>query len=472
MKPLSVLVFSLLTTWTGIARAEVIRGTVLEDHSGTALPAASVRLKTSTGVTVKETETDRSGGFEFLDLAAGVYQVSVTRSNYVSLNARMAVRNASAALPVLRLIKHGVISGHITSPRTGGTVVVVEKVPQNQIPRSYSGGINAIGEFRIFGIPPGRYVLAVPFNSANTSPGVARGIALYPTNTKPREFEIAGGEQYEVSDFVIQPGGASTISGTISSPAGPQVYTLTMVPSDYPSIRVQITRTAMDGTFKLDNVYPGKYDLYASGPVMPPSFFAHVHLDLHSQNLENMEIRLQPGRTVEFMLPPGKLQPGCSPDGTLTLQSLGSWPLVRDQKITVHLSPQQVPTRLENVGPTLFAVNAQSTTGGCTGLTERLLDMTGNVPPQRVIMGFQPPGAIHGSPPAEGGVILRDVTPGREAPVQAVFPSSPEFRFEGLAPGQYCVAKTSATDAVSRWTPEGGCGNAVVELAPGESKGL
>jgi hypothetical protein len=76
--------------------------------------------------------------------------------------------------------------------------------------------------------------------------------------------------------------------------------------------------------------------------------------------------------------------------------------------------------------------------------------MTGNVPPQRMIMGFQPPGVIHGGAAAGGVVILRDLTPGREAPVQAVFPNSPEFRFESLAPGLYCVVKRSAIDTILR----------------------
>jgi hypothetical protein len=471
VKALSVLALGLLTTWSGIARAEVIRGTVLEDHSGAAVPAASVRLKTAAGVTVKEIETDRSGRFEVSDVAAGMYQVSITKANYASLNARLAAGNTPVASPVLRLIRYGVISGHITSPRVGGAVVVIEQVPNNMIPRTYSGTIDAAGEFRVFGIPPGRYVLAAPFNSANTIPGVARGFALYPTHARPLEFEIAGGEQYEANDFVVQRGGTSTISGKISSPAGPQTYTLAIVPSEYPSIRVQLTLTAMDGTFKLDNFHPGAYELYASGPVMRPSLFAHVHLDLHSQTIENMDIRLEPGRPVEFMLPLDNPNPDCSPDGTLTLQSLGSWPLVRDQKIAMHITPQQTPIRIENIGPTLFAVTAQSTTGGCTGVTDRLFDMTGDVPPRRVIMGFQPPSVIHGAAPAASVVILRDVTPGREAPVQAAFPTSSGFRFEGLAPGQYCVAKRSATDVTPRWTSESGCDN-VVEVAPGESKGL
>jgi hypothetical protein len=473
MKTPSAFAVCLLTLWTGTARAEAIRGTVLEDHSGASVQAATVRIRTSAGATVKEVETDRNGDFAIPDLPAGVYQVSITKANYGSLNARMAAGNAATAA-VLRLIKYGVISGHITSPRRGGTVVAIEQVPRNHLPRSYSGMINPAGEFRIFGIPPGRYVLAAPFTSANTLPGVVRGMALYPTNAKPREFDIAGGEQYEVADFVVQPGGLSTISGTVSSPAGPQIYNVAIVASDYPSIQMQLTLTATDGTFKLDNFHPGSYDLYASGPLAPPSFFAHLRLELNSQNVENLDIRLQPGRAVEFVLPPRKtaLNPACSADGTITLQSLGRWPLVRDQKITTPIAPPQVPTRIENLGPTPFVVNVQSTTGSCTGVTDRLLDMTANVPPPRVIMGFQPPGVIHGVAPNASVVILRDVTPGRDAPVQAVFAKAAEFRFEGLPPGQYCVSTQSAGDPTLRWTAESGCGNSVIELAAGESKGL
>jgi hypothetical protein len=57
----SAFAICLLTVWA--ARAEGIQGTVLEDHSGSPVLAASVRLKTNTGTTVKELETDRSGAF-------------------------------------------------------------------------------------------------------------------------------------------------------------------------------------------------------------------------------------------------------------------------------------------------------------------------------------------------------------------------------------------------------------------------
>jgi len=467
------------TATVSVISAEVVQGLILEDHSGTPLIATAVRLRNGAGAVIKEMDTDRAGRFVIQDLAAGEYQLAVTKSNYVAVNAKITAQPGAASDPtspvsVVRLIRYGVISGHITSPRRSGSVTAVEQVSEGQIPRSYSATSTATGEFRIFGIPPGRYQLAAAFVGNNNGTGTSRGLAYYPSNTKPREFVIAGGEQYDGIEFVVPPALMSSISGRIVSPAGPQIYTLTMVDSEHPTIRVMIALTAQDGTFRFDNIFPGTYNLYASGPVTPPSYFAQMQLVLNSQNVENMEFRLQPGRPVEFALSTGKTAPnsGCSPDGVITVQGLGSWPLVRDQKITTPISPT-APVRIDNVGPSKFAVTVRSSSGDCVGVTNPILDMTKDVTPERTLVTFQPPGSIHGPATSGNAVVLRDMTPGRESPVQAVFTSSSsEFRFDHLAPGPYCVSTQPATDTIPHWSPESGCANPIINLAPGESKGL
>jgi hypothetical protein len=111
------------------ASAEVVQGTVLEDHSGAPMLAASIKLKTISGTTLKEMDTDRTGSFVIPDVPAGEYQVTVTKSNYASVNARIMAQRDGAAPSVFRLIKYGVISGRVTSPRMGATVVAIEQVP-------------------------------------------------------------------------------------------------------------------------------------------------------------------------------------------------------------------------------------------------------------------------------------------------------------------------------------------------------
>jgi len=247
-----------------------------------------------------------------------------------------------------------------------------------------------------------------------------------------------------------------------------------MVPSDYPSIRIMTALTAMDGSFRFDNIFPGSYELFASGPVTPPSYFAHIHLSLNSNNVLDLNLQLKPGRSTQIDLRSGETASSlsCSAEGTITLQSLGLWPLVRDQKLTASISPG-TPAHFDNLGPGLFVITAQSSSGKCAGVTDRILDMTTEDAAPHVVRGFAPDASIHGSIAAMELAILRDVTPGRDAPIQAFFANSAaEFRFDGLAAGRYCVFRQPATDPVPRWLPESGCVNPPIDLSPGDSKEL
>jgi len=470
------LVLAALIGAGGSACAEVVQGIVLEDHTGAPVPTAAVKLKTVTGTTLKELDTDRAGKFWFPDLPAGEYLVNITKANYSTVNARMAAQPDAASLPIVRLIKFGVMSGHLTSQRAGGSVTAIEVVPAGQNPRSYSGTVDAAGNFRIFGIAPGRYQLTAPLTAA-TLPTPPRGIAFYPSNAKPREFVITGGEEYSGLEFIGPLEGMSYISGKVTGPGSPQIFVLNLIESEHPSMRLMaaLTASSEDGTFHFDNILPGTYDLYASGPVTPPpSFFAHVRLVLNGQRVENIDLVLKPGRPVELAVSTGKAiapNSSCSSDGVLTLQAIGTWAPVRDLKFTSPISPVS-PAHFENVPPGPFAMTAQSTTGNCIGVSTTVLDLRNDITPERINVVFQPLGNIHGDAAAGSVVVLRDVTPGRES-TQAMFSGSGNpYRFDGLSPGQYCVATHSATDTIPHWSPESGCPNPIVNLLPGESKGL
>jgi len=458
-----------------LGSAEVVHGVVLEDHTGVPVTSASVKLKAITGATLKEIETDRGGRFELSGIPRGEYVVVVSKSNYATINALMTAHGESAATPIFRLIKFGVIFGHITSPRPGGTATAVEVVSEGEIPRSYSGTIGANGEFRIFGIAPGRYQLIVPLNGATAS-GSVRGVALYPTSSQPREFVITGGEEFPVPEFTISTNGVSSISGKVTGPGTPQIFSLMLADSEHPSIPFMTVQTAQGGAFRIDGILPGTYDLYARGAFIgPPSLFAHVRLALNSQTLANMELILKPGSHVEFAMDAGKPATSnshCSPDGTITLQAVGAWALNRDLKLTAAVAPSS-PARFENVGPGPYIVTAQDTTGNCIGVTPALLDLRRDTGPKSVRVGFQPLSSIHGSTAIGNVVVLRDVTPGRDSPVQAIFANSAvEFHFDGLAPGKYCITIQPSIDPTPHWSPESGCSATVMDLSAGESKGI
>jgi hypothetical protein len=447
------------------ASAEVIQGTVLEDHSGSPLWSASVELKTNAGVTLKELDTDRAGHFMIRDLPGGEYVVSISNQGYMTTRVRMTAQSDAASFPVLRLIKYGMISGHITLPRPGGSPTVVEQVPEGQIPRTFSGTISATGDFRIYGIPPGRFQLTVPLSDL-TDPKPVHGMALYPDRSQPREFVFTHGEEYSIPEFTVSSNNTSSIRGKVTGLGSVKIFSLVLVEAAHPSIRLALTTEY--GAFHFDSILPGTYDLIATGWVRPPvlSFFAHTRLVLNSQNVDNLDLVLQPGRSVEFT---AAADPPCASEGSLTLQAIGEWTFYTDLKRTVAISPT-APARLENVAPGPFNISAQSSSGKCIGVASTSLDLRNDAPPEHVTVVFQPRSSIHGTTAIGNVVILRDLTPGREAVEAIVGSSAREFRFDDLLPGTYCVTTQPATDAIPHWSPPSGCSNPVIELAAGESK--
>ncbi|HET9129625.1 MAG TPA: carboxypeptidase-like regulatory domain-containing protein, partial [Terriglobia bacterium] len=435
------------------------------------LSSASVKVKNSAGTTLKEMDTDRAGRFVIPDLPGGEYLVSISKSNYSTINVRMTAQPDAAPVPVLRMIKFGVISGHITSPRTGGSVTVIEQVSEGQIPRTFSATINPAGEFRIFGIPPGRYLLTAPLTAATAS-GPVRGMAIYPNHSRPREFVITGGEEYSIPEFALPADSMSSISGKVTGPGTPQIFSLALVESAHPSIRLMVALTQEGGAFRFDSILPGTYDLIATGPVTPaPSLFAHTRLVLNSQKVDNLDLVLKPGRSIEFSV---DAESRCAADGTLTLQAIGSWALVRDLKLTKPISPTS-PARFENVAPGPFNVSVQGSSGKCIGVASTGIDLRNDAPPEHATVVFHPLSSIHGPTSFGNIMVLRDVTAGREsAPTidAIVGNTAKDFRFDDLLPGQYCLTTMSATDVIPHWSPETGCSTPIIELAPGESKGL
>jgi hypothetical protein len=382
----------------------------------------------------------------------------------------MTAQSDAASVPVLRLIKYGVISGHITLPRTGCCATAVEQVTEGQIPRTFSGLIGATGDFRIYGIAPGRYQLTVPLFDS-TAPKLLRGMVLYPDPSRPREFVITGGEEYSIPEFTIPSNNTSSIRGKVTGPGTPQIFSLTLVESAHPSIRLMSALTAEGGAFHFDNILPGTYDLFATGPLKPvqaPSIFAQTRLVLNSQKVDNLELELKAGRSVEFT---ATANPACIPEGSLTLQAIGTWAFTRDLKLTATISPTK-PARIENVAPGPFNVSAQSSSEKCIGVVSTSLDFRNDATPEHATVVFQPLSSIHGATANGNIIVLRDLTPGRES-VQAIVGNSPsEFRFDDLLPGKYCLTTLPATDVIPHWSAESGCSNPIIELAAGESKGL
>lgn len=153
----------------------------------------------------------------------------------------------------------GAVSGRVETGR-GGTVVVIEDVPAGATPRTFSAMVNGRGEFRVFGLPPGRYRLFATSLRGNDG-SIHRGLIVPVSHA---ELIIKDGEDLEGADLIV-PTESFTVSGRLAdSPETAPSTLLTVVNVAQPSIRLwtQLVRAGTD--FRIDGLLPGSYELLAS----------------------------------------------------------------------------------------------------------------------------------------------------------------------------------------------------------------
>lgn len=160
---------------TGTAR---IRGRVLAADSGAPLRRAQVRLTSQDIRTAKNATTDTEGRFEFNDLAAGRYTLTVSKAGYLTLQYGQR-RPLEPGKPIdladaqvldktdVLLPRGGAVMGRIVDeygePLADATVQALRYQYVGGQRQLVAAGRTAqtddLGQYRIFGLPPGDYYI-------------------------------------------------------------------------------------------------------------------------------------------------------------------------------------------------------------------------------------------------------------------------------------------------------------------------
>ena len=148
-----------------------VEGTVVHAETGAPLPRVQVVLtKPGSGEATGRFVTDNDGRFQFSNVPAGQYEVEAARNGYILQNSRITLTAAKpVANLVFRLLSTGVVAGRVRDPRGEPAVKVTVAVMRVTFDGIFGRHVTAVtqdvtddrGEYRIFGIPPGRYLLRV-----------------------------------------------------------------------------------------------------------------------------------------------------------------------------------------------------------------------------------------------------------------------------------------------------------------------
>lgn len=345
-----------------------LRGRVVASNTGTPVRQAGIQVQT--GTLQWTTTTDDDGRFVIPDLPAGRYTVRVTKAGFVTwLFGRDRAGAQTRVEPLelkpaeksdrgdLRLPRGGVIAGRIVDAFGEAVVGTDVRALRYEFLTPGEGrfgyvrhaATNDLGEYRIYGLPPGRYFVGVGMAVADLaerigqSGGTIRVVpsrggmsaTFYPdtasvSDATPVAVE-AGGEIRGI-DFAQLAVPLATLAGSVTNergqPASGVVVMLNPARRDgvllpFPSM----VEPDAGGRFSMANIPPGDYRLdivskarleaigttgsSAARPAVPDEF-ASVPITVAGQDIEDTAIRTARGFDVAgrlvveggFSLPP------------------------------------------------------------------------------------------------------------------------------------------------------------------------
>lgn len=274
----------------------ILRGSVVAADNGSPIRRAQVRIS-GQGLPSRLATTDAQGRFEIKELPAGRYSVTASKGGFVSLQYGQR-RPSESGTPidlansqvldklVIGLPRGSVISGRITDEfgeSVANAVVTAMRY-------GYAAGARRLlpgagqnsrdttddqGQFRLFGLSPGEYVVSAAFRTSGgevTDPaGEPTGYAstYYPGTPNVAEAQrvnvAIGQEQSNVTFALIATRLVRVTGAVINSQGVPVTNGMVMLAPANARLgggaMMQMTSARIDGSgqFRVSNVAPGRY---------------------------------------------------------------------------------------------------------------------------------------------------------------------------------------------------------------------
>lgn len=385
-----------------------IEGIVVRSDNGAAVLGAQVQLTfeplagsgpTPTAGTppTQRVMTDSDGRFTFKDVTAGGYRMGASAEGFVSQGIGQSAINGLGRLvfvtagrvskeAAIRLVATGIVHGRVfderAQPATGAPVLLLRAV-YNREGRSLrvidNGVVNDRGEYRMFGVPPGRYYLLAgppPGGTAGlrgvsieTVRASRFGLLYYPAAEdieKSLMIEVKAGEETSVDMSLRRQVQSYRVRGRVVNasglplPANVQVNLAYRFLTRSGSIGGGRAFDPATGTFELQNVAPGDWIVQASVPPAGPSLdlFTEAPLDAAtmaeiqvlqaSRPTGSLEIKVV-DRDVEGLVV--TLSTGFNTTGRITVEGQQQFSLPANLSLSLQFATQLVNQPLPFVSP-------------------------------------------------------------------------------------------------------------------------
>jgi protocatechuate 3,4-dioxygenase beta subunit len=281
-----------------------VEGSVLNAATGEPLRKVSISLRRLDarggggpgGISYAAT-TDASGRYTISGIEPGRYRLSAERAGFVDqqYGAKGPSQAGSAVAleksqrltdATIKMTPHGVIAGRVLDPDGDPVVNATLQVMKRGYVRGRkqmipvdSASTNDIGEYRIYGLPPGKYVLSASYRRGQRgiptqdSEPETFATTYYPGGTGPEmasTIDVVPGSQFTNIDIRLMKTRAVRVEGRVVMAANAGGgrnggATIALVPKGGIAGMRNTTRPYnAQGDFMLNNVAPGSYTIVAS----------------------------------------------------------------------------------------------------------------------------------------------------------------------------------------------------------------
>jgi 5-hydroxyisourate hydrolase-like protein (transthyretin family) len=370
-----------------------VEGMVVKATTGEPLKRARITLRRAEGREPPVTAvTDAAGRFSLQSLAPGRYRLTVERNGHVrqeygqrlpgrpgtilTLNPGQVLRDLS-----FRMVPSATLTGRVFDEEGEPMPMVNVQAlrysyaqGRRQLVTAGGGNTNDLGEFRIWGLAPGRYYL-----SATLSPGVAfvggatvpggpaqpeEGYAptYFPGTNDPARasaIELRAGEEVRQMDLTMQQSRTVRVRGTILNAVtgqpgrGAQVMLMARESGARTFfVRSNAVVEGAEGSFELRGVVPGSYYILALWFDGDKAYSARGTVEVGSADVDGVSLIISPGVDI-----PGRVT---VEGGELLKADLRLALAPRDEGVTFGASGSTVKAdgtfRFANVGEGAFNV--------------------------------------------------------------------------------------------------------------------
>lgn len=283
-----------VTPKVGTAR---IRGRVVAADTGEPLRKAQVRAMSAELRESRLATTDRAGLFELTELPAGRYQLTASKGSFVQLQYGQT-RPFDAGKPLEisdgQTIEHvdfglprgAVIAGRVVDELGEPMSDVMVSVLRYQfmqgrrqlMPAGRFGTTNDIGEYRIFGLPPGQYYLSATLRTTSPNDVATNDRSGYAPTYYPGTPSVSEAQRLTLElaqtqsgvDVTLAPARLARITGSVVDADGKPLAGGMIVLIQASGGMFMSTaggQVKPDGSFTVLGVAPGEYTLRAmTGP--------------------------------------------------------------------------------------------------------------------------------------------------------------------------------------------------------------